>query len=496
MFTIRHTKLVVSRTFLNTRQLATAATKHVPKREGDISSVFPSLSGQAEPLPARIAELKTQLISHNPSEIISSWHRLLSHLRIEVEKVASAGSSIIPTVDFSEIHNISELQSFEASLRERGVAVIRNVVPEEQALQWKEELKSYISVNPSTKGFPPESPAVYELYWSGPQIAARAHPNMIEAQRFAMSFWHSQNPNSPLSTERPLSYADRLRICQPSTSSAFALGPHVDGGSVERWEPHGYGLGGVYDKIWDGKWEEYDPWESSSRLEVVSDLYNGAGACSMFRMFQGWLSMSVTAPGEKSLMVNPMLKSAISYFLLRPFFMPRNPDTTASDYLDELNWVLNPHQDTVLQGAALGCTQELSNSLHPHLQLDKTMVYIPKVRPGDYVLWHCDTIHAVDKDHKGNGDSSVMYIPACPLTEANASYLARQREAFLQGTPGPDFPGGKGESEHTGRPGVRDIEIAGGKEGLRAMGFEKWDIESEEGEGRKMLLKKANEILF
>ena len=42
-------------------------------------------------------------------------------------------------------------------------------------------------------------------------------------------------------------------------------------------------------------------------------------------------------------------------------------------------------------------------------------------------------IHAVDKFHAGVNDSSVMYIPCCPLTEANAKYLVRQREAFADG---------------------------------------------------------------
>lgn len=50
-------------------------------------------------------------------------------------------------------------------------------------------------------------------------------------------------------------------------------------------------------------------------------------------------------------------------------------------------------------------------------------------------------IHAVDKVHAGTGDSSVMYIPCCPLTETNAEYLVRQREAFAEGRPAPDFPG-------------------------------------------------------
>lgn len=26
---------------------------------------------------------------------------------------------------------------------------------------------------------------------------------------------------------------------------------------------------------------------------------------------------------------------------------------------------------------------------HPHLQLEKTMVSVPAVRPGDMVFWHC-----------------------------------------------------------------------------------------------------------
>jgi hypothetical protein len=106
------------------------------------------------------------------------------------------------------------------------------------------------------------------------------------------------------------------------------------------------------------------------------------------------------------------------------------------------------------------------------------MVHVPQVEPGDYVAWHCDSLHAVDKIHNGNGDSSVLYIPACPLTETNAKYLVRQREAFLEGTPGPDFPGGEGESAHSGRMGRSDIQNAGGIEGLRAMGLEAWNVEN------------------
>lgn len=361
------------------------------------------------------------------------------------------------------------------------------MVPEEEALSWKEEIREYVRRNPTTKAFPKDNPAVYELYWSPGQIKARAHPNLIETQKFLLSFWHSKRKNSAIDINTPVAYADRVRIRMPG-DAGFALGPHVDGGSAERWEKEGYGRGGVYNDIWHGDWEKFDPWELSCRLPVEADLYNGAGACSMIRSYQGWLSMSATGAGQGTLLVNPLFKLATAYYLLRPFFSPRNTNTESSSYLDASNWALDPIQNSLIQGATLGMTQELSNALHPHLELEKSMIHVPDVRPGDYVAWHCDTIHSVDKVHNGTTDSSVMYIPACPLTETNAHYLIRQREAFLNGTPGPDFPGGKGESEHVGRMTAEDVEKAGGIEGSRAMGLKPWDPSSD-------FLKRANAIM-
>lgn len=61
-------------------------------------------------------------------------------------------------------------------------------------------------------------------------------------------------------------------------------------------------------------------------------------------------------------------------------------------------------------------------------------------------------IHAVEATHSGTNASSVLYIPSVPLTAQNARYVLQdQREAFLAGTPGPDFPGGVGESKFEGR---------------------------------------------
>jgi hypothetical protein len=212
--------------------------------------------------------------------------------------------------------------------------------------------------------------------------------------------------------------------------------------------------------------------------------------------------VSETGPYEGTLLVNPLLNRATAYFLLRPFFKPKQPapDTSAEAFseafLDPNNWELDTSHNSWLHGATPGHGQELRPFLHPHLDLPNSMVHVPRVNPGDYVSWHCDTIHAVDSVHAGKSDSSVMYIPACPLTVANAEFVARQRECFLNGQPCPDFGGGKGEADHVGRPGVEDVMKVGSDEGMRACGLMEWDS-SEPGltPGEKEVMERANKVL-
>ena len=468
-FSIDYVHQESSQSYLGIVESINGIGTNFPTFQGDISDSFASLSGlKFTALDNRYAQLKKRLISGREDEIQASWNRLLEAIRKEVPVIEHERSNIIPQIDFKDIDNPPK--QFVKEHKKRGVAVIRNVLPREEALKLKDELRDYIKANPKTKGFPPENPQVFELYWSPSQVKARGHPNMLKAYRFLMEHWHSKDPSANVSVSHPMIYADRLRIRLPG-DTGFALGPHIDGGSVERWEEGGYGLGHVYDRIFEGKWEKYDPWEISCRLPVVMDLYQGQGACSAFRAFQGWLSMSNTAPFEGTLLVNPLLGLATAYYLLRPFFSPKEQKDQSSDhFLDPSNWELRLEPDTWLQGASPGRGQELRDFLHPHLQLEKTMVHIPKVEPGDFVSWHCDTIHAVDHIHAGSSESSVLYIPACPLTKLNAEFLARQRKAFLEGTPGPDFPGGEGESRHVGRSTVDDVVKWTGTEGMVSSG--------------------------
>lgn len=352
------------------------------------------------------------------------------------------------------------------------------MVPKAEAEQYKDWARRYIAANKDrVRAFPPDDPAVYELYWTPSQAHARGHANMLATQQFLTKLWHSSDPRSPISTTYPLTYADRFRIRNPGDAK-FALGPHVDGGSVERWEDPEYS--NVYHEILGGRWEQYDPFDAKHRINAKMDLYNGAGACSMFRFFQGWLSMSNTGPGEGTLKLCPLLQHATAYLILRPFL------TNGS--LSKL--------DSTFPGSVPGNCQEYNDETHPELELDSTMVSVPEVQPGDYVAWHCDTIHAVDKEHRGRNDSSVLYIPTCAMTPPNVEFLVRQRQAALAYSPPPDFPaaGGPGEIGFEGALDWNELSA----DALQAMGMGsmKWQTKEGMSAGEKAVIEAANRICF
>lgn len=386
---------------------------------------------------------------------------------------------MIPSIEYADIVSGGITRTQLSTIRHRGTAIIRNVLPRSEALALKSRAQEYISANQSrVRAFPPDSPAVYELYWSPSQVHARAHPALLRAQSFLNSLWHSSDPTSQICTEYPLTYADRLRIRQPGDAK-FALGPHTDGGSLERWEDPEYAS--VYSSILSGNWETYDPFDGRHRLNATMDLYNGGGACSTFRLFQGWLGMSSTGPGEGTLRVLPLLKHATSYAILRPFF-------------DPVSGKLN--LDSTFPGSAQGAAQEYNAATHPHLELEETMVSIPRVEPGDYVAWHCDQIHAVDAEHRGKGDSSVLYIPACAMTKRNVEFMQKQRMTALSYSPPPDFPGAGGSGEVGFEGAVKWDEVD--EDGLRAMGLgsKGWEVREGMSEGAKSVVELGNQLLF
>ncbi|KAF3180646.1 hypothetical protein TWF106_006390 [Orbilia oligospora] len=434
------------------------AMPQIAKAEGDISSVFASLSGETEQqLPVRYRELKKQLIAENADRVQASWNRLIESLKDGVEMAKVMREKMIPSVTFADLTSGKLNSKTVDTIKNRGTVVVRGVFSRSEALELKAQTRAYINANlNSTRHFKGQ---VFEIYWSPSQIKARGDPRMLSAQQALQRLWSGLAEQQ---TNTPMSYADRLRMRTPGDKS-FALGPHVDGGSLERWEDPTYAS--CYTEILKGNWEGYNPFDARYRVDAVMDLYNSSGGCAAFREFQGWLSLSSCGPGEGTLRVNPLLKQATAYWFLRPFFSPPKHDPLSLD-----GWRLDLSTSR-FPGSAQGRGQEMSDATHPHLQLQHSMVSAPRVEPGDFLAWHCDTIHAVDPVHNGTEDASVFYIPVVPKCGLNEEYIQKQKETFLTGYPPPDFPGGNGEEYHEGRLGIDAIKKAGGQAALTAMGF-------------------------
>lgn len=446
-----------------------------PRAAGDISSAFKSSTKQDDGLDESYVQIKKNLIK-DPQALKDSWIRLKLALEDGIKEIKARGSEVIPTVQFSELDNISQEKKNE--ILKRGCAVIKQTVLRQSVKMLKQDVIDYIENNPQTKGFPQNKKVVYELYWSKSQVRARSNANVRKTQNFMNKLWHAEE-NARISLDHNLMYADRMRIREPG-DKVFALGPHADGGSLERWDDQEYSK--CYQPIFDGNWEDFDCYDATHRLNVDMTKYDSSGTSSIFRTFQGWLSLSEVSAREGTILLAPLIKEVTAYWILRPFF----------DERDNLNLKAE------FPGSFPGKSQEFAHCSHPDLQLETLMTSVPKVDPGDMVYWHCDCIHAVDPVHEGKSDSSVFYIPALPLCDLNLKYSWLQRESFLKGLVPPDFPGfpiAEGEKNHVGRAEPVDIEKEGGEAALQDFSLRPFKLNAQ-NPGEREIIEDANKLLF
>ncbi|KAF4962878.1 hypothetical protein FSARC_9064 [Fusarium sarcochroum] len=464
-------------------------------------------------LPSRFARIKRNLIRGHEAELEASWARLITALRKEVSHIEDLGAHLIPSIEFGDLDDSDQTARFGHDLRRYGVGVIRKVVPRVDTDTAVRETVEYLDSKHHIKALQ-HDPACFDFFWTPAQVRSRAHPNVLSAQRFMMGLWET-SPDDQLVTRLPITYVDRIRVhgngenqssslnvppIEPPQSaddwiqalqSSAGIIAQVDNGSLERWEPDGYQHAGTYNHIFHGQWEDYDPWKCTSRTSVTTDLYNGYGACTIFRMFQGILALSTVEPGMVRLLPSPKLATA--YYLLRPFFTAKNPppeNRTGPEweaYLAPENWKLQSEPDSIIHGAVPGHAQRITETWHPHLHLRNSMITLPTLQPGDYILWHPDLPYYLSSNNYGlktpSGSNSevsmLVYVPAAPLTQTNALYLARQRKAFQRGHPGPDFDStGRGivEEDAETRPGEKEIAEVGGPASLQAMGLAPWEV--------------------
>ncbi|KAI9363810.1 hypothetical protein BD770DRAFT_380512 [Pilaira anomala] len=447
--------------------MMTSSSQTKPK--GDISSVFSHLGGKETVLDPSFLTLKKQLLPEDPSKIDDAYQRLMDSFAKETPEIQQKGSSVIPQVNFAEIkENGGQFPpAIAEEIRKRGCVVIRNVVSEEEAKGYKKQIKQYISDHSDQlAGFPANDPQVWEIYWTQSQVTARSHPNFDTTTLALNKVWHADE-SAVIDLTKNLGYCDRLRIRKPQNES-FALQEHIDSGSLERWLDPEYRK--CYTKIFEGNWENHDPFDATHRVEARMDYYNAPGGCSVFRNFQGWLAMSDIKTGGGTLRVCPLLKQSTAYFLMKPLI---------KEYIDKNDYI----------GALPGLCQGIGKTDYPHI-ID-TMVSMPDVGYGDAVFWHCDQVHAVEQKNDSDVDSSVLYIPSVPLCRINSEYLKSQKEAFKKGLTPPDFPGNNYEETFEDRA---NVETLNERERLN-MGFTTYSLSGQATPGQKKALENHNRIL-
>ncbi|KAI8370501.1 uncharacterized protein BYT42DRAFT_582631 [Radiomyces spectabilis] len=439
------------------------------KAKGNISSVFAHLGASRPTLGPRFIDLKKSIAPKDPAVLQRAFDRLLNHLKKEAIEIRQRGSSVIPETDIKTIRaNGGQLpESVAKEVKKRGAVVVRNIVDQALAVEYKDQIQKYIQRHPGIVGYPEDHPQAWEIYWATSQVAARSHPNFTATAVALNQLWHTHG-NAPIDLTRNLIYCDRLRIRQPGDAK-FALGGHIDGGSIERWEDPEYRQ--CYKKILQGQWEDYDPFDVTHRIEAEMDFYESPSGCSMFRIFQGWLALSKIEPNGGTLRVCPLIREQTAYFMMKPLL---------KEYLDKNDFM----------GAWPGRCQEITAEHHPHIT--DIMVSVSPVEPGDGVFWHCDLAHAVEPKNEMKSDSSVLYIPSTPICRRNSEYLRRQRDAFSLGLTPPDFPGNHCEKDFEDRA-MPDHLTQAGKMG---MGFAPFDEENDSlNSGQKQARRQHNQIL-
>ena len=375
-------------------------------------------SNDAQQMPARFRDLKHKIAAQYPdfeNKATAAWGEILEELAKVSKEIKAAGSNYIPQVDFADLDKLTEEDL--ARIRTRGSVVIKDVVDDAEATEWKNLLDEFVKKNP-VEGFPEANKQFFQLYWTKSQVQARAHPNVLKASVWLNNLYKFKDgkPMDGVDLNVPLTYADRFRIRHPG-GHWDNHPPHVDGGSVERWEEDTFRA--CFEDIFSGNWRKHDPYDITNRVNAKADVYGRADQASIFRSFQGWLAMTTIAPHNGTLQVFPNVLLSNSYNMLRPFFT----STGASDALDAKSWKFDIETSEipgVLPFRSGFQGPRPTEALHPHLRLKDTMTSVPEVHPGDMVFWHCDVIHAVETEHIGKEDSAVMYIPAVPLTPQNA----------------------------------------------------------------------------
>lgn len=346
----------------------------------------------------------------------------IAHVRAEEAEHGTAW----PVINWADIAEKRITAEQIAAIKRRGCVVVKQTFPRDKTLEWDTSMLDYLDRNdfdaqyrgPGDTFFgslEASRPEIYPIYWSTAQMEARQSEAMAETQSFLNRLWKFESEGVKwFNPDVSIIYPDRIRRRLPGTTSK-GLGAHTDSGALERWLLPAYQQ--VFSKIFNNRFDEYDPWDAAHRTEVHEYDVDNTTKCSAFRTFQGWTALSDMQQDQGLLHVVPV-PEAMAYVLLRPL-------------LDDV-----PEDE--LCGVAPGKVLPISPQWHP--DLIEGLSSIPSLQAGDSVWWHCDVIHSVAPVTDQQGWGNVMYIPAAPLCEKNLAYAHKVAQALDRGTSLGDFP--------------------------------------------------------
>ncbi|KAJ3576611.1 hypothetical protein NP233_g318 [Leucocoprinus birnbaumii] len=170
--------------------------------------------------PAHLLDIKREIAASYPdfeAQITKAWKEIIDELAVVTTQIHEGAQEYIPQVQFDELDMLSAEQV--EIIKRRGCV-------------------EFARVNPDVDGFPAGDKQSFELYWTKPQVEARAHPNLLKATIWLNNLYHDKSGSaSGVDLSISLSYADRFRIRRAGSDwSTFSLASHVDGGTIERWQ--------------------------------------------------------------------------------------------------------------------------------------------------------------------------------------------------------------------------------------------------------------------
>lgn len=404
---------------------------------------------------AAIRQMKQELRQQmgDVKAVFNQLHARISQRVAEINALKAQGEDVWPVIPFEEVKQGRVSEQQRALIKQRGCAVIKGHFPREQALGWDRDMMAYLEQNhfddvykgPGDNFFSSldaSRPEIYPIYWSQSQMQARQSDEMAAVQSFLNRLWRFESEGITwFDPDVSVIYPDRIRRRPPGTTSK-GLGAHTDSGALERWLLPAYQR--VFANVFNGRLDEYDPWDAAHRTEVEEYTVENTTKCSVFRTFQGWTALSDMIPGQGLLHVVP-IPEAMAYVLLRPL-------------LDDV-----PEDE--LCGVAPGKVLPISEKWHP--LLIEALTSIPALEAGDSVWWHCDVIHSVAPVNDQQGWGNVMYIPAAPLCEKNLAWARKAKVALENGASPGDFPREDYEANWEGRFTLADLN----EYGKRALGM-------------------------